>query len=87
MPWFDIGVVLIVLVSVGIAFMRGFVKEILTIFAWLIAILATLFGAPALIPLVRSFISNRFLADGATYVSVFVLTALIFSFFTSQISK
>lgn len=83
----DLVAIGIVLISAGLAFLRGFVHEVLSIGAWVGAAFATLYGFPVARPLAREHISIPLAADIAAGVGVFLVALLLLSIVTSAISK
>jgi membrane protein required for colicin V production len=82
----DVLLLAVMLVSGMLAMIRGFMREILSIGAWIAAALATLYGYPRVLPLVKPYITNDLVAAGAAAAGVFVLTLLIVSAITVRIS-
>lgn len=82
----DIVVVIVLLGSAGFAFMRGFVHEVLSIAAWVAAILAALYGFGPVRPFFQAQIGPGLLADAATGASLFLVTLLLMSFATRSLS-
>ena len=72
----DILVILVLLLSGALAFARGFVREALSIVAWVGAALITVFLLPLASPLVRDLIDNELVADFISGVLIFI-TALV----------
>ncbi|MEE9545435.1 MAG: CvpA family protein [Rhodospirillales bacterium] len=83
----DIGIAVILLISALLAFMRGFVHEVLSIGGWVGAIFATIYGLPQLRSYVRGWIANDLAADLTTGALIFVSTLVVLSFFTRSVSK
>lgn len=83
----DLVAIGIVLVSAGLAFLRGFVHEVLSIGAWVGAAFATLYGFPLARPLAHEYISIPLAADIAAGIAVFLLSLLVLSLVTSAISR
>ncbi len=90
----DVGVLLVLLVSGILAFFRGFVHEVLNIAAWIGAILAAVYGIPALspwfmdvIPDVKWLPDRALAADIAAGAALFVVTLLILSIVAAIIGK
>jgi membrane protein required for colicin V production len=83
----DIAVVVVVLLSAALAFMRGFVREVLAIFGWIGAALAAVFGFPYLQPFVRLYVESRLLADVAAGVGLFLVGLILFSLLNHAISQ
>lgn len=73
----DILIVLILLVSGGLAFARGFVRESLGLGAWIGAAFATLYAFPEAKGYLRSWIDMTLLADAITGLAIFVVTLVI----------
>ena len=46
LSWIDIGIVIILLLSIGVAIFRGFVKEAISLAGWIIAIWLAIKFAP-----------------------------------------
>ena len=63
MTVFDIAFLIILLLSAVVAFARGFVSEVLSLFAWGGAVFATLYGLPLFKPFARAHIKPDLLAD------------------------
>jgi membrane protein required for colicin V production len=82
----DIIVIAIVALSALFAFARGFVKESLSIAAWVGAGLITLYGLPHLRPIALKYISTPLLADAAAGVTLFVVSLIVLSLLTSAIA-
>lgn len=72
----DVLVILVILLSGALAFARGFVREALSIAAWVGAALITVFLLPYASPLVRDLIDNELVADFISGVLIFI-TALV----------
>ena len=87
MTYVDWIVVAIVVLSAGLAWMRGFVRELLSIGGWIAAGLATLFGLPLARPFANEKISDPLFADIAAGVVIFVATLIVCSIIGHFISK
>jgi len=74
---FDIGVLIIVVLSTLLAFGKGFATVALSFGAWIGAILAVVFGFTAVQPYGRDLISPNELADIITLIAVFFVTLFI----------
>ncbi len=83
----DLAVIIVLLVSALLAFMRGFVHEVLSIGAWVGASLAALYGLPFAQPIARKTIPIDWAADGAAAIVLFLVALLVLSFITSSLSK
>jgi membrane protein required for colicin V production len=82
----DILLLVVMLVSGLLAMIRGFMREILSIAAWGIAALVTLYSYGKLLPTVKQYINSDMAAAGVTVVGVFLVTLLIVSIITVRIS-
>ena len=74
----DIIVIAVVGLSTLIAFLRGFVREVLTIGSWLGAALVTLYGFPLLQGKFEHWISSKMAADIACGIVLFLVSLIIF---------
>ena len=83
----DIIVIAVVAISALIAFLRGFVREVLTIGSWLGASLVTLYGFPLLQPKFEQWISSKLAADIACGISLFVATLIVFSIVSHMLAR
>jgi len=82
----DILLLVVMLISGLLAMIRGFMREILSIAAWGLAALATLYSFNKLAPIVQQYVASEMVAKGVTIVGVFLLTLLIVSIITVRIS-
>jgi membrane protein required for colicin V production len=80
-------VVTIVVLSAGLAWMRGFVRELLSIGGWITAGFATLFGLPLARPFANEKIGDPLFADIAAGVVIFVAALIVCSIIGHFISK
>jgi membrane protein required for colicin V production len=87
MNWVDLAAIGVVVISAILAFMRGFVREVLGIFAWAAAAYIAVTFDDAVRPQFRQWISSTDIADPVSYVALFVVALLVFSLFTSLIAK
>lgn len=83
----DLVAIAIVLISAGLAFLRGFVHEVLSIGAWVGAAFAALYGFPVVRPLAREHIAMPLAADIAAGVGLFLVALIVLSIVTSAISR
>ena len=84
---FDAVVILVIIVSAFLAYMRGFVHEVLAIGGWLGAIFSTLYAFSYVKPYARELIKIELGADLAAGLVIFVLSLVTFSYITRAISK
>jgi len=83
----DCLIVLIIIVSAGYAAWRGFIWETLTIFAWVTASFGCLYFGPYVIPLMRSLVSQGWLASVLAYAAVFLAVFIPFAFISHRFSQ
>ena len=74
------------LISGLLAMIRGFMREILSITAWVAAAVATVLLYPRLLPMAKQNITSDILANVAVVGGVFMLTLLAVSIVTIRIS-
>src|SRR5665647_2572336 len=82
----DILLLVVMLVSGLLAMIRGFMREILSIGAWGVAALATLWAYAKVLPLAQGYFSNNTVATVVTVGGVFLVTLLLVSIITARIS-
>ncbi len=83
----DIGVAAVIVISGLLAMIRGFVKEMLSIGAWVGAAVAALYAFPHVKPFARELISVEIAADLTAGIGVFVLTLIVLSGLTHWIAS
>jgi membrane protein required for colicin V production len=83
----DIIVIAVIALSALFAFIRGFLREILSIGAWVAAGVATWFGLPLLRPFGRQYIEIELIADVATGVVIFVVVLVVASIISHFLTK
>ncbi len=79
LPWLDIVLIAVMLVSGLLAMMRGFNREALTVFAWGGALVAAWVMLPVLQEPIREKISPNQLADIIAFAGVFISVLVIIS--------
>jgi membrane protein required for colicin V production len=82
----DVLLLLVMLISGLLAMIRGFMREILSIAAWIIAALVTLYGFPRVLPLAKEYFSSTLVATGIAVAGLFLITLLVVSVITVRIS-
>jgi membrane protein required for colicin V production len=82
----DVVLIVVMLISGLLAMVRGFMREILSIIAWILAAGATLYAYSKLLPLAKQYFNNDIVAAVAVIGGVFLLTLLIVSILTVRIS-
>ena len=83
----DLIVLGILMISAMIAWHRGFMKEVLTVSAWLVAALAAVFFWPATKPFARSLVEPTILADILALAGVFFMLLIPTSFVSFRLSE
>jgi membrane protein required for colicin V production len=82
----DVILIGVMLISAILAMIRGFMREVLSIAAWAIAALVTLYSYGKLLPLAKGYVNNDIIAAVAVVAGVFLLTLLIVSVATVRFS-
>jgi len=82
----DIFLLVVMMVSGLLAMIRGFMREILSIAAWVAAAGTTLYAYSRLLPQAKQYFNNDIVAAGVTIGGVFLLTLIIVSVVTVRIS-
>ena len=82
----DLVVIGVVLISALLAAVRGFTREVLAIVAWIVAAAAAWYLHPMALPLAQQYISSNTVALVAAIGGIFVVTLIIVSIITVQIS-
>jgi len=82
----DIILLLVMLVSGLLAMIRGFMREILSIGAWGVAALVTLYSYPRVLPLAKQYFASDSVAAAVSAGGIFLGTLLIVSIITARIS-
>ncbi len=82
----DLILLVVMLISGLLAMIRGFMREVLSIAAWLIAALVTLWAYPRLAPIAQHYFSSKMLSIAISVGAVFLLTLLIVSIVTVKVS-
>ena len=82
----DIILLVVMLVSGLLAMIRGFMREILSIAAWVAAALVTLYSFSRVTPIAQQYISNDIAAKAVAIGAVFLGTLLIVSVLTVRLS-
>jgi membrane protein required for colicin V production len=82
----DVVLIVVMLISGLLAMVRGFMREVLSILAWVLAAVATVFAYSKLLPVAKQYINNDIVAAVAVIGGVFLLTLLTVSILTVRIS-
>ena len=82
----DVLLLVVMLISGMLAMIRGFMREVLSIAAWGLAALATLYGYARVLPTVKQYINSDVVAAAVTVIGLFLITLLVISVITVRIS-
>jgi membrane protein required for colicin V production len=83
----DLAVILVLLVSALLAFLRGFVQETLSVGAWIGATFGALYGVRYVHPYAREIIPLDWAADAAATVVLFLAILFVLSIITNVIAR
>jgi membrane protein required for colicin V production len=84
--WLDGLLIAVMLISGLLAMVRGFMREVLSIAAWLAAAIMTLYLDAKLLPTAEGYFNNKIIANVVVIAGVFLATLLIVSAITIKIS-
>src|SRR5215471_7940647 len=84
--WLDVILIVIMLISGFLAMVRGFTREVLSIFSWAVAAVAALYLTPKYSGMLAPYINNPSVAQIAFAAGVFVITLIVVSLITFRIS-
>ncbi|HET9247182.1 MAG TPA: CvpA family protein [Xanthobacteraceae bacterium] len=82
----DIILLAVMLISGLLAMIRGFMREILSIGAWAVAAIVTLYSYGRVLPMAKQYFSSDTVAAAVSAGGVFLATLLIVSIITARIS-
>lgn len=82
----DILLLVVMLISGLLAMIRGFMREILSIGAWGVAAVVTLYSYSRVLPIVKGYVASDTIAAAVTIGTVFLVTLLVVSIITVRIS-
>jgi membrane protein required for colicin V production len=82
----DIILIVVMLISGLLAMVRGFMREVLSITAWILAAAATLYSYGKLLPYAKVYFNSDVVAAIAVVGGVFLLTLLVVSVLTIKVS-
>jgi membrane protein required for colicin V production len=84
--WLDVILIAIMLISGFLAMVRGFTREVLSIFSWAVAAVAALYLTPKHYTVLSPYIDNASVAQIVFAAGVFIITLIIVSLITFRIS-
>jgi membrane protein required for colicin V production len=82
----DIALIAVMLISGFLAMVRGFMREVLSITAWILAAGATLYAYSKLLPAATAYFNSGIVAKAVVIGGVFLITLLAVSVITVRIS-
>jgi len=82
----DIILIGVMLISALLAMIRGFMREVLSIAAWVIAAIVTLYSYTKLLPFAKTYFNNDIIAAAVVVGGTFLGTLLIVSIITVRFS-
>jgi membrane protein required for colicin V production len=82
----DVFLLSVMLISAVLAMVRGFMREVLSIAAWIIAAGATVYAYSKLLPHAKTYFDNDIVAAGVVIGGTFLLTLIIVSIITVRFS-
>ncbi len=86
MPYLDLGLIAVILISAFLAMLRGFTREVLAIASWGAAAVAAIYLHPMVLPYVKPYIEKDVLALAAAAAAVFLVTLIFVSLLTIKLS-
>jgi len=85
--WFDYAFIVVLLISIGYGFVRGFTREILSLITWFLAFWIAKFSVYTVASLLDSWISSPRVRLVAAFVVILVLSLFLLHFIGVKISK
>src|SRR5215510_5075652 len=82
----DIILLMVMLISGLLAMIRGFMREILSIGAWGVAAVVTLYSYSRVLPMAKQYFNSDMVAAGVSAGGIFLGTLLIVSIITARVS-
>lgn len=79
-------VIAVVAISALLAMFRGFVREVLSIAAWVAAAVLAFLFYEELVPYVTEYVNNRAIAVGLSAAAIFLVSLIVVSLITMKIS-
>ncbi|MBA5776827.1 CvpA family protein [Stappia sp. F7233] len=81
------GILLVImLLSAVLAMIRGFVREVLSIASWVAAAVAAYLLYGSVLPFVKQYVAQEYVALGVAVAGVFLVTLIVVSYITMRIS-
>lgn len=86
MTWVDLVILAVLAVSALLAFMRGLVREVLGLAAWVGAIFAGVWTLPRVRPQFQHWLGNSPWVDPAAFAAIFIVTLIVLLLISRWIS-
>lgn len=87
MGWFDIAILVVILISCLISLVRGFVKESISLATWLVAGFIALKYHPAMSQLLAPYIESPTIGLAVAFAVLFILTLIVGAIVNYMISQ
>ena len=84
---FDLVVLVVVGLSALLSFFRGFIREVLSLGAWVGAALITLYAFPQVTEYIRPKVNSDLVASGLASMGTFIVALIVISIFTRLLAK
>jgi membrane protein required for colicin V production len=84
--WLDIILIVIMLISGFLAMVRGFTREVLSVFSWAVAAVAALYLTPKYYTVLSPYIDKPSIAQIVFAAAVFIVSLIVVSLITFRIS-
>ena len=84
--WLDVILIVIMLISGFLAMVRGFTREVLSIFSWAVAAVAALYLTPKYSAVLDQYTNNPSVSQIAFAAGVFIITLIVVSLITFRVS-
>lgn len=82
----DLIVLVVIFVSAVLAMVRGFVREVLSVASWIVAVAAAYYFYKPLLPMVKPYVANTDIAAIIAAACVFFVALIVASYLTTRIS-
>ncbi|HTW27581.1 MAG TPA: CvpA family protein [Acetobacteraceae bacterium] len=87
MTWVDLAALAVLAISALLAFMRGLVREVLGIGAWIGAGAAAYYGLPLAKPQAHAWFGGAYWVDPATLAAIFIVSLIVLMFVAHVIGR
>lgn len=83
----DLAVFAVLLLAALLAFTRGMVAEVLSVAAWGLSAIATMYALPSVLPIAQQFIKIEMVAYGVSAVGVFIVSLVVLTILFGRVSR